>query len=65
MDEIALARCPYCGDEPELYREDSGLWQVICDGCGKHTDYFYTAKAAIEAWNAGEDPEERDEKGLL
>jgi hypothetical protein len=47
---LAVLRCPFCGGEPEEYR-DGPYSRVQCGQCGCQSNGFKTASRARDAWN--------------
>ena len=45
--------CPFCGEYPEVIRDELFGWESFCDGVGHYAvcRYFKTSKQAIDAWN--------------
>lgn len=50
-NDVVIKRCPFCGHEARLAKDDEGRWQqVVCGGCGGKGPERMQA-GAIEAWN--------------
>ena len=52
---VVLKRCPWCGEEPEVFESYSGFYRVVCenDKC-KMTEIYVSSenkKEAIAIWN--------------
>lgn len=46
----ALLRCPFCGGEPEEYKERR-YTHIQCGQCGGQSNGFTIASLARDAWN--------------
>ena len=45
------AACPFCGGEPKLINDGTGLWWVQCEDCDAEGPIAHSEEEAIRLWN--------------
>lgn len=53
---MELKRCPFCGCDKVVMKEDRAQFRVVCPirfgGCGTFSRYYSAEEEAQERWNA-------------